>query len=293
MIKLTSRPKRKCRFGPRARRKHGSEHFKQRSVFTTDSVTPVEISEFTSVAQKAELPKDVQVTQNQHPSFVEGQILPDRVTFQNICQTKSTPFDRYKFKVAATRQEGNSVTRAAKRLGISDQAFEESLKDEINELLNEIEATRRGVLHSSDSNSVSDCERAHGGEVGDSDSLLREVNLTDVHLPSNVTQLEGRHESHPFPLPKSRPKHKCFFGPKVEKGRQKGCNPIPLRSDSLPSAPPFRSTAASNYDEHGSCRGSALIRHVSGVSPSPFLQEEDEDQIILPDRPTFFISPWL
>lgn len=86
------------------------------------------------------------MTQNQHPSFVEGQILPDRVTFQNICQTKSTPFDRYKFKVAATRQEGNSVTRAAKHLGISDQAFEESLKDEINELLNEIEATLRGYF---------------------------------------------------------------------------------------------------------------------------------------------------
>ena len=255
-------------------------------MFTTGSFTPVEISEFTSVAQKADLPKIVQVTQNQHPLFVEGQIFPDRVTFQNICRTKRTPFDHYKCKEAATRQEGNSVTRAAKRLGFSDQAFENSLKDEINELLNEIEATRRGVLHSTDSDFVSDCERDHGGEVGDSDSLLRVGNLMEVHLPSNVTQLGGRHESHPFPLPKSRPKLKCFFGPKVAKGGQKDCNTIPVRSDLPPSAPPLRTSAASNFDEHGSCRGSALIQPVSCVSPSPVLQEEDEDQVVLPDRPT-------
>lgn len=74
-------------------------------------------------------------------------MFPDRVTLQPAFRPRRTPFGFYKNFATPRVSEVNSSKFAAKRLGISDKEFEDSLTCEINDLLSEIEATRRNELH--------------------------------------------------------------------------------------------------------------------------------------------------
>ena len=134
-IKPSSRPKRRCRFGPRARRKHGSEQLKRGNPFLDDAYNASEKAKDSSVGCYTVDAQDLQTIRTNSSSFREVRTLPDRVTLQPGSRTRRTPFDHYKHKEVVSRQEVNIYQKSAKRLGVSVQLFEDSLNKEIDELL--------------------------------------------------------------------------------------------------------------------------------------------------------------
>lgn len=69
----------------------------------------------------------------------------DRVTFTHPHRIRSTPFDRYKASCAPAPGP-DSLFFAARRLGLEKEVLEASVNQEIEELLAEIEASRRQDL---------------------------------------------------------------------------------------------------------------------------------------------------
>ena len=137
--KPKSRPKRKCRNGPRTRRLQQERHVRAESQQPTPPPPPP-------------LPQDSQIEHEpprteKHPT--QTWTHTDRVTFQPSTSHRCSYFDKYKKKNRCAQGPVVSNSYSAKKLGISEQEFEASLTEEINDLLTEIDNQRREALEPS------------------------------------------------------------------------------------------------------------------------------------------------
>jgi hypothetical protein len=313
-IKPTSRPKRKCRFGPRARRTLHRQG--------TQSHNPPQLRATPTVESPTDPPYPSHI--NSPPPIIPprkdpfvNQTYPDRVTFQPVIRPRRTPFDHYKKDKGTWRgAEVNTAKIVAKRLGIPKIEFGELLTREINELLDEIETTRLAALNGKGK----DKEQAshHSEETRqDSPQLTRDTITTEYPNPSQTDHLQG--DSHPKerdkinsrPLERSgrRIKEKCHFGPRSKRGREKLRTSPPSRRDPPPPPPSCRTTLKDKVGQgrllfgdgqrqpftgDWTCRAAGdpdrlLPTSAPHCDPQVHQSQEEEDiQVVLPDRPTFF-----
>ena len=184
--KPSSRPKRRCHFGPRARSKHVHKRIKRDTHALDTPYYPLRKKEDSSFGRNTEVQPVFQTPHTKSSPFGgEKLTLPDRVTLQPGPRTRRTPFDFYKKNEVVPGLEFNSTKRAAKSLGVSVQTFEDSLTKEIDELLCEIEASRREELRFSETDSAGVCEQdPTRGSVG---AKPRTLEVERTVLYSNQT----------------------------------------------------------------------------------------------------------
>ena len=301
--KPSSRSKRRCRFGPRARRKHEYKLRKQDTTFLDASHSPLEKNKDTFVGRTS---GDTQNTQKEHatpPVFVKVQTLPDRVTFQPGFKARRTPFDHYKKKEVVSGQEFDSSKKAAERLGISVQQFEVSLTEEIDELLGEIDASRREALHASETDTSRVCELSTtcGAVATDTQTLkAKRTNLISelpfAYLAKGVSLPEGFSKNDPFQAevtPCCRFEVKVPVGHKAKRGRERVRTSIPVRRDLPPSPPPFRTSWSSYNDEQVKASFQSVSDQIGSTFRDPpgrilleFPPVDENVQVVLPDRPS-------
>jgi hypothetical protein len=156
------------------------------------------------------------------------------------------------------RTEVNSHKFTAKRLGISEEEFEDSLTTEINELLEEIEKTRLGSLESTDegittttlpvresgSSSKEPCSTTGEAQKDRSEQSKQYENphTNGDRSPKGLkdsARATGRHVS--------RKKAKCTFGPGKQRGRGR-VRTSPSRRDASPP-PPLCRTSSPSVDD--------------------------------------------
>ena len=329
--KPTSRPKRKCRFGPRARRASNARHQKRaprttlpQPVTHPPGNTPQGAStpnqeETSSLGDLKPVPE---VSSTQLPKVVpternHSQPLPDRVTLQPGDRVRRTPYDIYKGKRFQRERAGNSSKLAARTLGISEAEFGEILTNEINELLEEIENTRletlgrKGTVTPS-ANYPRTPEDAKGR---DDNPHLTRISEHQRSLPQTDTS-QGEHllkrsaqgtPSRSRIRSGKRIKEKCHFGPQSKRGRRKLRTSPPPRRDHPPPPPSCRTPPLCNDGKgpslFGDGQGCPLFgeetcwrpRDADWIpststhnwNPVQKLQEPEDGQVILPDRPTF------
>lgn len=138
-----SRSKRKCRFGPRARRALGKTQDLSYSSPLHLTGHMIQVKEDLSSLPHTDIlspPIEEHTT-----DFINSRTPPARVTLQPASCSRRTPFDSY-FTSVDRAQVVDSSKLAAKRLGILESEFKASLNREINELLHEIEVSRRAAL---------------------------------------------------------------------------------------------------------------------------------------------------
>ena len=158
-------------------------------------------------------------------------VQPDRVTLQPITATlcRRTPFDHYKNKSAYKNSEVRTSKHLAFQLGISILDLQETLAQEIDDLLKEIEFTRIGAeVFTKDGE-----ERS--GHVSQLNQAL------ELSEESRKVAAEPECSPPPFrPRPKCRPKTKCSFVPGKQRGREKVKLTIQSRRNLPPSPPRVR-----------------------------------------------------
>ena len=291
--KPESRSKRKCRFGPRARRIHVCKNFKHVSSVQTSELSGLGTEDLPPFFLRwDEDPSQVSVTP---PSDSAGfKSFPARVTFQPSLRCQRSPFGHYKVSDAVPEFEDYSIKRAAKHLGTSVGVFEASLTSEINELLCEIESSRREALRSPDEHPGRVCDSVSQSDFCDSQKGALFSDLHDVQVDCD------RKEKDPASLDRhaNRLKGKCCFYPKPQRGRQKVRTSAQMSRDSPPSPPPCRS-ASPNLDIQGEISLPCLKGWTSGVadrrwsswphrgcSQEQVQLTEEVAQVVLPDRPT-------
>ena len=259
----TSRPKRKCRFGPRARRLHRECHPNGKSQAAPSPKFPLRHN------------KPQGTPPASHPDTTP-QILPDRVTLQPFCRTTRTPFDKYRKNYTPVPEpETFYIRHTAKRLGLSEKELEDSLTAEINDLLSEIETRRREALDPS----------GHEKESVSPDIPDDCAPQTNHTGPSETSHFNGRPPNAPNrDHPTSRSKVKCTFGPKVGRGREKGRTFTSPRGAASPPPPPRPQSAVQAPPERTWANQGRSDPEPSGSHLKP----DSEEQSILPDRPTFF-----
>ena len=141
--RLVSRPKVKCLFGPRAKQRQEvcTRHI------TTDTTDADTDSPESSPGLHPEPPEVIR-------PCLETELPPlppprhfnvDRVTFTHPQETRRTLFDHYRASCALAPGP-DSFSIAQRRLGISAEALENAITHEIDNLLLEIETTRRREL---------------------------------------------------------------------------------------------------------------------------------------------------
>ena len=233
--------------------------------------------------------EDSQDFQTKSSAFVEVLTLPNRVTLQPGPRTRRTPFDCYKNKDVLSGQVFNSTKRAAKSLGVSVQRFEDSLTKEIDELLGEIEASRREALSSSETDSagVSKQDPTCGSVAAKPKTPKGEQTVLNLNQPS--TFIAKGASLHKVRLKEDSSqllnKGKGLFDPKSKRGRERVRTFIPVRRDWPPSPPTFRTSVSSDHDEQGTSHQADRIR---SLFRDPQVLEDDEGlQVVLPDRPSF------
>lgn len=133
-----SRPKVKCTFGPRAKLRCDG-HIRPPS---SEDCLPLSPPSFPG--QITPEPPDATTTWplDLPPLPPATFFNTDRVTFSHDERERRTPFDRYK-ATCAPAPASNPLRPAHLRLGVSEEAFAVAVSLEIDELLTEIEATRR------------------------------------------------------------------------------------------------------------------------------------------------------
>ena len=292
--KPKSRPKRKCRFGPKARQARKEKH---------NQVLPPPHPHEEDVSQ-TERSHLTAVSDNQNLESLATQILPDRVTLQPYTCQKKTPCSKYKVGIISEPEE-NPSKRAAKRLGISVPEFEEALTKEIDDLLSEIEAKRRNALEQNKGDPLSNEEKSQNR--GQEEDEQADPKYASVDAPEERKQ-DNEHKD-PVSLQtqthhKSRAKVKCTFGPKSLRGREKFRTCHSRRRDPPASPPPSRTTGSSELvnqvdvaNSDGVTSGASnevLFRPDPPQSRSHHEQEKDDPQVMLPDRPTLlnFSPTW-
>lgn len=134
--KPTSRPKRKCRFGPRARRSQREHYCEEARKTKSKSATERQTTE----GHHGLHSPSAQELPFQEGNPIDPDLAPpsDRVTLQPTAFPRRTPFDHHQRKRDTRQPEVNTIRHVTHR-------FEAKLTEEIDELLREIEATRRGA----------------------------------------------------------------------------------------------------------------------------------------------------
>jgi hypothetical protein len=297
--KPKSRPKCRCRFGPWVRRVRNSQHQRTRSLNASHS------THYSQDHGSQDSPLNSQTEAlSSHPV---------RVTFQPLTKPKRTPFDSYKKNKEAVQGSAMNTSKfAARRMGISEQEFEEALTNENYDLLEEIDLTRRAALDAPDTESeqiqVSPSSHSKERRSGEPYSPPR----------ANTTDCSESPESSEAPLPQgdpllkvrskndtsfnsgrlvSRHKQKCYFGPRKLRGRDK-LRTSPSRRDA-PPPPPSGRTPTSGDDGGKSPFGEVTSRGLGSgdrIRPTPSRDwtaqelhpQEVDDAVVLPNRPTFF-----
>lgn len=297
--KPVSRPKRRCRFGPRARQARSLR------LHRTQPWTPP-LSNHKGLLP--ETPDGSQGSQTaspsqQHSQPLAGQTTPCRVTPQPAFSNIRTPIDAYINKGIHHRTEVNSSAFAARRLGISEQAFDDAPTKEINDLLEEIERTRREALEEIIHDQAEGGLTQHETEVQDktthslTEATKHELTELTAQLDKGNARRDSRHTSSGLI---GRRKEKCHFGPGKVRGRGKLRSSPSPRHDSPPPPPLSRTPVLPGRD--GSCqtplgdmtawglRGYRIRQVYSQdwISQEQYHLEEEEVGTILPDRPTFF-----
>ena len=273
----TSRPKRKCRFGPRARRVYGQTH---------DNVTTLRVphkhqgrEEVCTSRKEASI-----VAPPEKPAISP----PNRAPRHSDSDDPRNPCD--------TRKPESNVSQHAVNLGTSATESE----DEINELLQEIDATRRAALHSPDRGTENSDKPTHDGKSygsGDPSSehphrVSGDVLIGHTGRP-RLTQGVSDNAATISTQTRRQGKEKCHFGPRAQRGREsKRTFPSP-RCDPPPSPPPRRTSRE--------CDGKADLAHPSKVVSEDQIRQDSSHQgscyeqeppidgdpvIVLPDRPT-------
>lgn len=282
---LKSRPKRKCRFGPRARRLHKDRHLNGRPQAPTPSLSPTTAQEAYYTLQSA----------------AGTRPLPDGVTPQPTWRHTKNPFYQTNFTLES---ETFPLRRSARRLGVSGTEPEDSLTAEIDDILREIETRRRDSLDPSGQGKEStnfDTPEERTANTSRTDQAQHQEDSPLCAEPSGIPHLEGR----PFnptgevlaptqrkEHPTCRPKAKCTFGPKTDRGREKSHTfsysrhaPPPSPPPSHPHSPavrPERTSIPRTADRSPQANQDRLDQE-RGWKP-----QENPENIILPDRPTFF-----
>lgn len=165
--KLKSRPKRRCRFGPRARRAQDPARRAslQQQEGRTQTTRTKQGTEEAAPFLRTEFPTPDSLPLDNPQSLA-------RVTLQRAECTRRTLFDHYKAKSGNKESEVDSSKFAARRLGISESEFEDALTTEINELLGEIEAARLEAQHNEKEESGSVLEPSTTEEKGGGERYL-------------------------------------------------------------------------------------------------------------------------
>ena len=200
-------------------------------------------------------------------------------------------------------QEVKSLKNAAFRLGLSEATFKDNLNIEINELLREIEATRQVVdgaseLGQGSSSSPGAPDNADSTRRGGEDEQMEMAEKTKEHLDLIPPLFQ------PLTKPKCRSKVQCHFGPGKSRGRAKLRTFSPAPRDPPPPPPLFRTRKLLESDRlvgkaliEGTCYEFSTadrIRSEGDWDWGLYEKEEDDPQVTLPDRPTFFhFSPAL
>ena len=214
--------KRRFRFGPWSRRLHKNTPRQGTSSAASSALTPPVLIQ--SRPSKTTLPQQGLHSLNSNESSIQKDI----VTFQPAIFFRKSPFGNYKVSDSVADPMFNPSKRAAKCLGISKTKFEEKLTTEINELLQEIEFTRREALGTKpsieNSNSQGEqCRKSDNNLLPQEDApagTQLESKLTDGDLRTSLSDT-FQHVSYepetPTPLPshsekpKSRPQNEMFF----------------------------------------------------------------------------------
>jgi hypothetical protein len=305
-IKPTSRPKRKCRFGPRARRALNSVHHQG-----TPRLNPSQqIAQHPDKrsADPPHIPQEIKFTSPKDPlQEVHSVSHPDRVTFQPAFHNRRTPLDKYKDKDTWQGEGVNSSKFAAKRLGIPETEFKELLTREINELLDEIETTRLTALngHGKDAEPPAPSPFTKGSR-SDFTHSTRVTETAECPQHSKVDHLQGdfhhkrsaqTHSLHPQVRSGRRTKAEGHLGTQRKRGRGKTRTSQPSRRDPPPPPPACRTKDKDGQGRSLDGQGNSLFGDWTGwgtdnsdriLSQAQSPQEEEDFQVILPDRPTFF-----
>lgn len=131
--KPSSRPKRRCRFGPRARRSRNKPCSSDRGITPKAHIT-LHKQETEDQRHQGDISLDLTRT--------DFGTLPCRDTLQPAEYDRRTLYGKHLAKTQTHKPEVNPSTAAAKRLGISEAESEEASTKKINDLLGEIEAAR-------------------------------------------------------------------------------------------------------------------------------------------------------
>ena len=272
--KPSSRPKRKCRFGPRTRRLHR----KQRKNGTHSSSFPEKPREDKGSHQgKAPLSSQELHAQTCSPTFTDF----------------TPPQDRVKSKSGIRQPAVNTSRHVAVRLGIPEAEFEATLTKEINELLREIEVTCRGAAETTEQ------ERADPQYEKDTDE--KEYSRE----PTQLLHGEGKNEHQVsgssllyLHRTANRYKGKSYDGTKKQRGRERERTTSPRR-DPPPSPPRTRTQVPTKLNNRSDTPPRDRTR--DGHSAADWIrsdqwhdeskyehdqQGEDSTQVKLPDRPT-------
>lgn len=233
--KPSSRPKRKCRFGPRSRHHH---RVKSREAIPNSPPFCTVNGDDSHREKKVYLPNPSHTLVNSPPQVFQR--LPDRVTLQPGSFPRRTPFDQYKKQSGDLRTEVNSTKHATFRLGISEKAFTEELEKELNDLLTEIETTRRGEQDYTELK----CPEGKGSNV------CLPCLPGDFSQQRQGKQNKGRKAPAPSktPLPPKGQQSKGLLGSRPKRGRVRE-RTSPTCRDPPPPPPPRRSPVPIGTDE--------------------------------------------
>ena len=292
VTKPTSRSKRRCRFGPRARRALDKSHGTgaQRSTFVKSQAPrlyPDAEQQPTLLPQDSlsSLPKAFP----QDPDSLDTWILPDRVTLQHA---KGTPFGHYRAESGLPDQEANIFNIAADRLGSTATEFEDPLTKEIDEFLSEIESARLNVQRHTSEEAASVLRSPDSSEAGGSGDNTNKKDRLD----------EGKNAHQVLPsLERSRcqSENASYTSPRTERGRGKTRTSTPSRRDP-PPLPPLGRTSFTGDDEQRLTRSDAAkwlgqgtadsMRPSFSLFSSQVQDPSDEEAWLttLPDRSTLF-----
>lgn len=281
--KPSSRPKRKCRFGPRSRHHH---RVKSREAIPNSPPFCTVNGDDSHREKKVYLPNPSHTLVNSPPQVFQR--LPDRVTLQPGSFPRRTPFDQYKKQSGDLRTEVNSTKHATFRLGISKKAFTEELEKELNDLLTEIETTRRGEQDYTELK----CPEGKGSNV------CLPCLPGDFSQQRQGKQNKGRKAPAPSktPLPPKGQQSKGLLGSRPKRGRVRE-RTSPTCRDPPPPPPPRRSPVPIGTDEkvsnlpderrYDGFPAEDRIRSDSRAKGERYgLDPNSEDIVILPDRPS-------
>jgi hypothetical protein len=185
------------------------------------------------------------VTPAQGDSFTGTQTLPDQVTLQPTFRTWRTPFSYYKVARGDAESDINPSKLAARRLGISETEFEDSLTREINDLLSEIEIVRFEALRcTNDDLASSNTPGATEERRGASDPLQqnKDVELKGLRPGLSTQGIQSAHLTEGLnptdtlqPLEWTGRPPKLTPGSRAKRGREEFVPP--LHRDATPHLP--------------------------------------------------------